>query len=316
MNEAAKPPREAVDGVLLLDKPRGLTSQQAVSRAKRLLGALKAGHTGTLDPMASGLLPIGFGEATKFTQFLLDADKGYLATLRLGVTTTTGDAEGQVLATRTVSVSAEQLARVLAKFVGAQQQVPPMHSALKVDGRPLYAYARAGESVERKPRTIIIDAIQLIEYKEEFIQIRVLCSKGTYIRVLAEDIGAALGCGAHLTALVREHAGGFSLAEARSLEALEALDLAMRRQELLPPDAFASALPVLDLGQVDARRLCQGLEVVLAGTADGSYRLYGPTDRFLGVGVVASGILRAQRLVSQSGTQKPENGLSNPAVTG
>lgn len=306
MNSPPSLPREAVDGVLLLDKPGGLTSQQAVSRAKRLLGALKAGHTGTLDPMASGLLPIGFGEATKFSRFLLDAEKGYLATLRLGVTTTTGDTEGEVLTAQAVAVRPERLAGVLARFKGVQEQIPPMHSALKFQGRPLYDYARAGEVIDRKPRPVQIDDIQLIDFKEENLKIRILCSKGTYIRVLAEDIGRALGCGAHLTALVRERAGGFQLADALTLEALEALSLARRRSCLMPPDAFAAGLARLDLGQGDAQRLRHGLKVAVAGAAAGMYRLYSGAGLFLGVGVMAEGLLQVQRLVSQPGHKNPE----------
>ncbi len=215
--------RKDVNGVLLLDKPLGLTSQQAVARVKRLFSARKAGHTGTLDPMAEGLLPIGLGEATKFSQFLLDADKGYLASLRLGATTNTGDAEGEILEQRPVNVTEAEVRIVLQRFLGTQTQMPPMHSALKVAGKPLYAYARAGITIERQSRVIDIKNIQLIDFIENTLKIRVCCSKGTYIRVLAEDIGANLGCGAHLIALTRESAGGFKLAQAVSCDDLESL---------------------------------------------------------------------------------------------
>ena len=308
--------RRVVDGVLLLNKPRGLTSQQAVARVKRFYSARKAGHTGTLDPMADGLLPVGLGEATKFSRFLLDADKQYLATLRLGMTTTTGDAEGEMIRQHPVALSAADLPAVLARFVGEQMQMPPMHSALKVAGKPLYAYAREGVTVERKARAISIKSLQLVDYKELFITIRVTCSKGTYIRVLAEDIGAASGCGAHLVALTREVAGGFNLTAAVSLDDLEALPLADRMARLLPMDAFADSLPRLDLDAAAALRLVQGQQVAAAPAAPGLYRLYGPAGEFLGIGENSAAALHAQRLVGQSAATDSPNGLSNPAVTG
>lgn len=309
--------RRNVNGVLLLDKPLGLTSQQAVSKVKWLFSARKAGHTGTLDPMASGLLPIGLGEATKFSQFLLDADKGYRASLRLGATTTTGDAEGEILLQSPVSVSAVDIARVLPRFIGAQTQTPPMHSALKVAGKPLYSYARAGVTIERQARAIVIDEMQVIDFKDNILDIRVRCSKGTYIRVLAEDIGEALGCGAHLAALSRESAGGFTLDQAISFDALEALPLADRMARLLPVDAFAASLSHMTLDPEQARRIITGLAVPQAGVADGSYRLYSSFEAFLGVGTVEAGELKARRLTSQlQEKEQMENCLSNPAVTG
>jgi tRNA pseudouridine55 synthase len=310
----ARVERRDVHGVLLLDKPQGLTSQQAVSRVKRLFAARKAGHTGTLDPMATGLLPVGFGEATKFTQFLLDADKGYLAALQLGVTTTTGDAEGEPLEQRPVSVTDEAVRAVLRSFVGARAQTPPMHSALKVDGRPLYAYARAGVTIERQSRNILIESLQLIDFKENILKIRVLCSKGTYIRVLAEEIGAALGCGAHLVALTRESAGGFTLAGAVSCEFLENLPMAERMNRLLPIEAFANGLERIALDPEQARRIVTGQTVRQAGLTSGLYRLYGPENGFLGVGEAEQGALRARRLVRTGLDQ--ENCLSNPSLTG
>lgn len=314
---APRAARTDVNGVLLFDKPRGLTSQQAVARIKRLFAARKAGHTGTLDPMADGLLPVGLGEATKFSQFLLDADKGYLATLRLGVTTTTGDAEGEILERRDVAVSAADVDSVLHRFVGVYSQMPPMHSAVKVAGKPLYAYARAGVPIERKPRLIRIDNIQVIDLKEENIIIRVRCSKGTYIRVLAEDIGAALHCGAHLTALTRETAGGYALADTVTCDTLEAMSMAERMACLRPPESFASGLPRIDLGADQQRQIANGQTVVLPGEEPGSYRLYGPGEAFLGVGEVLEGTLKARRLISQSqGAAQQENHLSNPSVTG
>jgi len=309
--------RQEVNGVLLLDKPLGLTSQQSVARVKRLFSARKAGHTGTLDPMADGLLPIGLGEATKFSQFLLDADKGYLASIRLGATTSTGDVEGEILQQRPVDVTEAEVGAVLQRFIGMQNQTPPMHSALKVAGKPLYAYARAGVMVERQSRAIVIKDIQLIDFKENIINIRVLCSKGTYIRVLAEDIGSALACGAHLIALTRESAGGFKLVQAISCDTLESLSLAERMDQLLPIDAFASSLERIELEADQTRRIMTGQEVVQPAVPVGLYRLYDDQMAFFGVGEVESGVLKARRLTSQSqDREKLEKNLSNPAVTG
>lgn len=309
--------RNAVDGVLLLDKPRGLTSQQAVARAKRLFNARKAGHTGTLDPLADGLLPIGFGEATKFSQFLLDADKRYLATLRLGAVTTTGDAEGAILRELPVSVNLAQITALLPCFTGPQQQIPPMHAAIKVEGKPLYAYARAGEIIARQPRSIIINNIQLIDFIDKIIKLRVSCSKGTYIRVLAEDIGAALGCGAHLSALTREAAGGLDLANTVSMGDLEAMALPQRLERLLPVDTFAASLPRLDLNAEDQRSLITGQQVELVqAAAPGLFRLYGPAGAFAGIGAVTAGTLLARRLLAQpEPLTLSQNGLSSPLVT-
>ena len=314
---AANGVRKDVDGVLLLNKPRGLSSQQAVARAKRLFAARKAGHTGTLDPMADGLLPIGFGEATKFAQFLLDSDKRYLATVQLGVTTNTGDAEGEILEERPVVVSVEAIDAVLRRCTGPQMQTPPMHSAVKVDGKPLYAYARAGLVIERKTREICIHSIQRVDFSDKLLKIRVSCSKGTYIRVLAEEIGAALGCGAHLSGLTREMAGDFELAEAVSIAALEAMDLPQRMALLLDTDAFAGSLPRLVADAEVQQRLIIGQRVPMPTATPGLYRLYGASDAFFGVGEVAEGILRARRLLVQHRELPPSpDGLSNPLVTG
>jgi len=310
--------RNAVDGVLLLNKPRGLTSQQAVSRAKRLFQARKAGHTGTLDPLADGLLPIGLGEATKFSQFLLDADKRYCATLRLGAVTTTGDAEGDIISEQPVAVTMPQVKAVLQRFVGPLQQIPPMHAAIKVAGKPLYAYARAGETIAREPRSIIINNIQLIDFIDKNITLRVSCSKGTYIRVLAEDIGAALGCGAHLTALTREGAGPLDLANAVSIAELEGMTTPYRLQRLLPQDTFAAGLRRFDVTADDECRIFRGQRVDLGATAaPGLCRLYGAAGVFFGIGEVAAGVLTARRLVTQPEPVVPgQNGLSKPLVTG
>ena len=310
--------RNAVDGVLLLDKPRGLTSQQAVARAKRLFNARKAGHTGTLDPLADGLLPIGLGEATKFSQFLLDADKRYLATLRLGAVTTTGDAEGEIIKEQPVAVTLLQITAVLPRFVGPQQQIPPMYAAIKVDGKPLYAYARAGETIVREPRSIIINDIQIINFIEKTLKLRVSCSKGTYIRVLAEDIGAALGCGAHLAALTREAAGALDLTNTVSIGDLEAMTMPQRVARLLPADTFAAGLTRLDVAAADERRLFTGQRVDLGAAAmAGLCRLYGPSGAFIGIGEVVAETLVARRLLTQlTPAVQGQNGLSNRVVTG
>jgi len=309
--------REVVDGVLLLDKPRGLTSQQAVARAKWLFNARKAGHTGTLDPMADGLLPIGFGEATKFSQFLLDADKRYLATLRLGMTTTTGDAEGEVTAESPVAVTRAQIEEVVRGFTGPQQQLPPMHAAIKVGGKPLYVYARSGVTVERETRSIVIKSIQVVDYKDKFLIIRVFCSKGTYIRVLAEDIGRVLGCGAHLTALTREAAGNLDLDQAVSMVELEAMPLPQRLDKMLPVDTFAAGLPRLDVAADLERRLLMGQQADLGQSGSpGLHRLYGAEGDFFGVGELTAGILLARRLLGRAAAAvSGPNSLSNPAVT-
>lgn len=309
--------REAVDGVLLLDKPRGLTSQQAVARAKWLFNARKAGHTGTLDPMADGLLPIGFGEASKFSQFLLDADKRYLAILQLGVTTTTGDAEGEITGESPLAVTRAQIDRTVQGFLGQQQQQPPMHAAIKVGGKPLYAYARAGVTVERKTRFIVINSIQVIDFKDKYLKIRVSCSKGTYIRVLAEDMGRILGCGAHLTALTREGAGNLNLEQAVSMTELEAMSLPQRLEKMLPVDTFAAGLPRLDLAADLERRLLMGQRVDLGQPGpSGLHRLYGAGGDFFGVGELASGTLLARRLLARAAAAvSGPNSLSNPVVT-
>jgi tRNA pseudouridine55 synthase len=296
--------RNAVDGVVLLDKPAGITSQTAVTAVRRLFNAAKAGHTGTLDPLATGLLPVCLGEATKFSHFLLEADKTYLATVRLGVTTTTGDLEGDVLERKPVDAGRESVAAVLARFVGAIQQIPPMYSAIKHAGQPLYKYARAGQEVQRAPRSVNIAELALIEFAGEELKISVTCSKGTYVRVLAEDIGRELGCGGCLSALRRSGVGGFSLEQgAVTLEQLEALAEADRRTALLPADAMVTSLPSLQLDAAEARQLMQGQAVERTGAATaGLTRIYGPGQEFLGVvEVTGPGKMVPRRLKSQAG---------------
>ncbi len=280
--------RRAIDGVLLLDKPAGITSHTAVARVKALMRAQKVGHTGTLDPMATGLLALTFGEATKFSHALLDADKRYVATVRLGVTTTTGDLEGEVTARSSVAVDHARVEAVLACFRGEIEQTPPMYSALKHAGKPLYAYARAGTEIPREPRRIRIDSLELTGQDADEIILEIACSKGTYIRVLAEDIGAALGCGACLAALTRTRVGRFGLEDATGLDALNAMSDVERLHVLLPVDALVSELPRLELDQEGASRLLLGQTVLQAqGGPEGLVRVYGPGAGFLGVAEAA-----------------------------
>ena len=236
-----------VHGVLLLDKPVGLSSQDALWRARRLLQAEKGGHTGTLDPLASGLLPLCFGAATKFAQASLEADKGYLATVQLGVTRVGGDLEGEVIERRPVAADDAALEAALERLRGEIEQVPPMHSALKHQGRALYEYARAGIEVERAPRRVRIHRLALLERRGDELVLDVRCSKGTYVRTLAEDLGRLLGCGAHLSALRRTASGALCVEQAVTLDALEALDAAARLALLLPPDVLLHDWPEVRL---------------------------------------------------------------------
>ncbi|MDP3252798.1 MAG: tRNA pseudouridine(55) synthase TruB [Hydrogenophaga sp.] len=255
--------RRPVHGVLLLDKPLGLSSNQALQKAKWLLRAEKAGHTGTLDPLASGVLPLCFGAATKFSQLHLDADKTYETTVRLGQKTSTGDAEGDVVQTRDVTCTPGMVVEVLDRFMGPISQVPPMHSALKRDGKPLYEYARQGETVEREPRQVVIHDLDLLDMRllddEPQISLRVRCSKGTYIRTLGEDIGEALGCGGHLTRLRRVATGAFDESQCITLEALEALEEGDRMELLQPVQTLLDGHTVITLGPEDAGRFLSGL---------------------------------------------------------
>lgn len=262
MNQAkVKRVRDLVDGVLLLDKPVGLSSNDALIKAKRILNAKKAGHTGTLDPFATGLLPLCFGEATKFSQDLLEADKTYLTTVHLGQRTDTGDTEGQVIETREVDVTVEQIEAVLARFRGPIKQVPPMYSALKRDGKPLYEYAREGITLEREARDVTIHRLEFVSYEAPFLKLSVTCSKGTYIRVLGEDIGAALGCGAHLNALRRTQVGALVMRDVVTLEQLAAH--AEPLSLLAPVDALLSSFPPVQLTAELAKRFLQGQRLPL-----------------------------------------------------
>jgi len=273
-----KKPRDLVDGVLLLDKPVGLSSNDALIRAKRVMNAKKAGHTGTLDPFATGLLPLCFGEATKFSQDLLEADKTYEATVHLGIKTNTGDTEGEAIETLPVDVTIEQIEAALARFRGPILQVPPMYSALKRDGKALYEYAREGIVLEREARPVTIHALELIGYEAPMLKIRVTCSKGTYVRVLGEDIGAVLGTGAHLNALRRIQVGALTLDGMVTLEALQAH--AEPRSLLAPVDALLSTFPAVELTAelakrfLNGQRLALGKEAVAVPSEQGRVRVY------------------------------------------
>ena len=292
--------RRAVHGVLLLDNPLGLSSNDALQKAKRLYRAEKAGHTGTLDPLATGLLPLCFGAATKFSQISLDADKRYLATLKLGITTRTADAEGEVLLTREVSVTREQVEQACARFSGPISQVPPMHSALKRDGKPLYEYARAGIEVEREARLVTIHRIDILGGQDDVWTLDVRCSKGTYIRTLAEDIGAALGCGAHLSGLRRTGSGPLTLEAAFTLEQLAAMTEDQRDAALQATDMLLADWPVVRLDSEDAGRFLSGVRRRISSLADApAVRVYGPQAKaFLGSGHITAGELISTRLLS------------------
>ena len=295
--------RRPLHGVLLLDKPYGLSSNDALQKAKWLLRAEKAGHTGTLDPLATGVLPLCFGAATKFSQLHLDADKSYEAIAVLGIQTSTADAEGEVIAERPVDFTPEQLQAVQEKFTGPISQVPPMHSALKKDGKALYDYARAGIEVAREARPVTVHALSLQEIEpcngHRRLRITVTCSKGTYIRTLGEDIGLALGCGAHLSALRRTVTGPFAADQCISLGDLEALPESERQAHLLPVDALLGGHVPVTLAPEDAGKFLSGMR--RRGTWPDCARtaVYGQTPRaLLGTAHVTAGELIPGRLLS------------------
>jgi tRNA pseudouridine55 synthase len=300
MNQPSRKKWRVIDGVLMLDKPGGMTSNAALQTVRRLHSAAKAGHTGTLDPMATGLLPILFGEATKFSHMLLDADKTYRATLLLGINTSTADAEGEVIREREVTCSVADVDAACARFLGAIEQVPPMYSALKHEGRALYDYARRGIEIVREARAVTIHQLEVERVALPEVQVRVRCSKGTYIRTLAEDIGEVLGCGAHLTALRRLATGPLSLESAVTLEALAEVEEAVRIERLQPADSLLAHLPRMVLEGVLEERFSHGNAVSCAEMdADlrGEVRVYGAV--FMGLGRIDDdGMLRAVRLVS------------------
>jgi tRNA pseudouridine55 synthase len=297
-----KKARDLVDGVLLLDKPVGLSSNDALIKAKRVLNAKKAGHTGTLDPFATGLLPLCFGEATKFSQDLLEADKTYDATVHLGIMTNTGDTEGEVIETRDVDVRFEQIEAALARFRGPILQVPPMYSALKRDGKALYQYAREGITLEREARPVTIHGLELIGYEAPFLRIRVICSKGTYVRVLGEDIGAALGCGAHLNALRRTGVGALKGEHMITLEQLQAHPDPLSL--LAPVDALLASFPAVELTPELAKRFLQGQRLALGKepvtlpAQQGRVRVY-HDGKLLGTALLGEyAILAPERLIA------------------
>lgn len=281
------------DGVLLLDKPLGLSSNAALQEAKRLFGAKKAGHGGTLDPLASGLLVILFGEATKFAGPMLDADKEYLATVKLGERTDTGDAEGRIVESHPVDVSVDRIHAALARFRGEIEQLPPMHSALKHEGVPLYKIARKGGTVERKVRRVRIHELELLARKADLLELRVRASKGTYIRTLAEDIGGVLGTGAHLAALRRTASGLFSVRDAVTLDELRASG---DRSKLRPLASLLQGLPRTELDAAAEARLRNGQPLKISDVGDGVRALYRADGGVIGLGAAAEGVLRALRL--------------------
>jgi tRNA pseudouridine55 synthase len=286
------------DGVLLVDKPAGITSTRALGAAKRALDLRKAGHTGTLDPFATGLLPLVFGEATKFSRFLLDADKTYLALLHLGHASTTGDTEGEISKIGDVSATIDDVSRVLAGMRGVQNQVPPMHSAVRVDGQRLYDLARQGVEIPREPRRIEIYSLEMVSFSGELLEISVKCSKGTYVRTLGEEIGARLGCGAYLSQLRRTAIGRFRVEDALTPDELAAAGTEVARNRLLPTAVLVENLPMLELGPEGSWALCNGQEwPVDPSGGEGEFAVFASGGRFLGVGRVAAGRLSAARLM-------------------
>lgn len=313
--------RRRIDGVLLVDKPQGLSSNQVLGRVKYLFRALKGGHSGTLDPMATGLLPILLGEATKFSQLGLDADKEYEATVMLGVTTTTGDVEGEPIEQKPVKVSPAQLQILVDSLQGEQDQIPPMYSALKHQGKPLYDYARRGIVIDRKPRRICIHKTEILECQLPVVRMRIACSKGTYIRSLAETLGERAGCGAHLIGLRRTRSGSLSLQNAVTLDTLSQALPETLAGHLLPADSMAQAWPRLQLTQAQAQKFRHGqalpwlidpkssLDTCQTGCpADVTkqddnpgkvcLRVYSETDEFLGIASWKAGLLQPVRLVA------------------
>ena len=290
-----------VNGVLLLDKPIGFSSNQALQKAKWLYQAAKAGHTGTLDPLATGLLPLCFGEATKFAHYLTDADKTYVATLKLGITTNTGDAEGEILERREVNVSRAQFEIACQLFLGEINQVPPMYSALKHEGKAMYEYARAGIEIERKSRLITMYRITVESFEQDVAVISVTCSKGTYIRTLAEDIGKELDCGAHLIGLRRIATANYKIAQTVTLEQLEAMTPEQREAALMSEDSTVLHLPVVILDDDSTFYLQQGQAVWKSGLVpQGLLRLYTEQQVFLGLGELAmDGKIAPKRLIRQ-----------------
>ncbi|MEE9331975.1 MAG: tRNA pseudouridine(55) synthase TruB [Methylophilaceae bacterium] len=289
-----------INGVLLLDKPIGFSSNQALQKVKWLFQAVKAGHTGTLDPLATGLLPVCLGEATKFAQYVTDANKTYVANIKLGIKTTTGDAEGEVISTKSVNVTPIQLETACQQFLGKISQIPPMYSALKHEGKALYEYARAGINIERSARQVSIESLMLNKHSGDDVVLTITCSKGTYIRTLAEDIGAVLGCDAHLTGLRRTETAGYDIAQAVNIQQLEDMTMEARDALLLPVDSAIEHLPKVMLDAVAAQFFKQGQAVWQAGiTVNAELRVYEEKGLFLGLGKrLDDGKIAPKRLVN------------------
>ncbi|MFC0838716.1 tRNA pseudouridine(55) synthase TruB [Pasteurella multocida] len=305
----AKPRKRGrdINGVFLLDKPQGMSSNDIMQKVKRVFQANKAGHTGALDPLATGMLPICLGEATKFSQFLLDADKRYQVTAKLGERTDTSDAEGQVVETRDVRVDVQDILAALPHFRGELMQVPTMFSALKHQGKPLYEYARAGITVEREARPITIFDLQFIAYDAPYLTLEVHCSKGTYIRTLVDDLGEYLGCGAHVTVLRRTVVANYPVEAMMDWDTLQVLaaqqDLALLDQHLLPTDSAVSVLPALHLNQEQSKAISFGQRVKFDNPTQltGQVRLFSDTQQFLGVALLDEhNVIRPQRLMTQN----------------
>ncbi len=297
---------DKIDGVLMLDKPVGLSSNTALQKARRALNAQKAGHTGTLDPFASGLLPLCFGEATKFSADLLHADKEYVASIKFGETTTTADVEGEIIETRPVDFTEEQLHKALESLTGEIDQIPPMYSALKKDGVRLYELARQGQEIEREPRRVTVYELELLSFNKPEALVRVKCSKGTYVHVLGEDIGKILGCGAHLTALRRTKIADIDISEAVSLQDFEEADIAQRLDMLDPPDRLLSQLEPIELKEELAVRFLHGQSIRITRSENSEkkvkvYRLSDGKRELLGCARLSTdGVLSAERLISNS----------------
>lgn len=299
-----KPPKRPIHGVLLLDKPLDMSSNKALQTTRWHYHAEKAGHTGVLDPLATGLLPVCLGEATKFSAHLLDADKGYTATVRFGHYSSTGDLEGELTpGERPVDFDQASLLAAMASLTGPIEQVPPMYSALKHQGRSLYEYAREGVEIERKPRQVVIHRLELLSFDGQEAVLDVQCSKGTYVRTLAADLGAKLGCGAHLAGLRRTRTAGFNIADAITLDALVEMTPEARMAALLPVDILVNHLPIHTLSDADTHKICHGQPVHVAekDAIIQGCRLYDSQQRFVGIGRMrADGLLWPDRLLAFS----------------
>lgn len=294
-----KSSKNQVDGVLLFNKPIGLSSNKALQKVKNLFNANKAGHAGTLDPLATGLLPICFGEATKFSSFLLEGDKEYIATIKLGQATTTYDAEGEIVCKNEVKCNIDDIKKGLKEFIGEISQFPPLYSAIKVNGKALYKYARSGEEVVIKPRVVKIHVIELVDQIQiDVICVRIVCSKGTYIRTIAHDLGNTLGCGAHLIGLKRIKSNNFELDEGITLESISNLSLDERVSLLLPMDYLVNHLPRVDITDHDFMYIKNG-HSILTNHSLNLVRLY-HSNKFLGVANCDGALIKPLRMINTS----------------